>query len=86
MAYRHHPDALPSTHLSVLTEIRNRGLTHAATALQTHPNRISQDALIVCCDGLRGQPPCRESTAPRPDAIEATWPHGLRWCRPVSST
>ena len=38
--------------LSVLTEIRNRGL---------------EDALIVCCDGLRGLP----------DAIEATWPQAL---------
>ena len=37
--------------LSVLTEIRNRGL---------------EDALIVCCDGLKGLP----------DAIEATWPQG----------
>ena len=38
--------------LSVLTEIRNRGL---------------EDALIVCCDGLKGLP----------DAIEATWPQAL---------
>ena len=38
--------------LSVLTEIRNRGL---------------EDALIVCCDGLRGLP----------NAIEATWPQAL---------
>ncbi len=35
--------------LSVLTELRNRGVT---------------DALIVCCDGLKGLP----------DAITATWP------------
>jgi len=35
--------------LSVLTELRNRGV---------------QDALIVCCDGLKGLP----------DAIGATWP------------
>ena len=38
--------------LNVLTELRNRGL---------------QDALIVCCDGLKGLP----------DAIETTWPHAL---------
>ena len=40
--------------LSVLTEI-NRGL---------------EDALIVCCDGLRGLP-------------DAMRPHPRRWCRPV---
>jgi putative transposase len=33
----------------MLTELRNRGLT---------------DALIVCCDGLKGLP----------DAIRVTWP------------
>lgn len=38
--------------LNVLTELRNRGL---------------QDALIVCCDGLKGLP----------GAIETTWPHAL---------
>jgi transposase-like protein len=36
--------------MSMLTELRNRGVT---------------DALIVCCDGLKGLP----------DAIRVTWPH-----------
>lgn len=38
--------------LAVLTEIRNRGV---------------EDALIVCCDGLKGLP----------EAIEATWPKAV---------
>lgn len=39
----------PSSRMNMLTELKNRGL---------------MDALIVCCDGLRGLP----------DAIRATWP------------
>lgn len=45
--------------LNVLTELRNRGL---------------QDALIVCCDGLKGSP--ARSRRPGP----------TRWSKPVSST
>jgi putative transposase len=45
---------------TMLTELRNRGVA---------------DALIVCCDGLKGLP----------DAIRTTWPD-TRPCRPVSCT
>src|SRR6266704_1049152 len=45
--------------MTMLTELRNRGVA---------------DALIVCCDGLKGLP----------DAIRATWPEAT--CRPVSCT
>ena len=45
--------------MTMLTELRNRGIA---------------DALIVCCDGLKGLP----------DAIRVTWPK--RPCRPASCT
>jgi transposase-like protein len=46
--------------MTMLTELRNRGVA---------------DALIVCCDGLKGLP----------DAIRVTWPDATV-CRPVSCT